>query len=308
MPDLREETDNNYIFGEIKMWQDGPRKHEIGVLVEAKSNEHFFAKFFQEDCIFFGFKGWEGVTQTLEINQKAKIDGIIGIIDADFRRIEKNIPSINNLFLTDYHDTEMMLIESSAWEQVIKHFADIAKPKTGGDSKLRAFEKKQEQSLKELILNLAKEIAYYRLLVEREKYPLKFRILKKSRYNYLDYHKFIDVKTLQLNIKKLEQTIENKSSKHSFLQSTDIQKKLSLIRGEVFDILELCNGHDVLNILSLALERAISNLASSKKVSGEDLEERLIIAYRLDDFQKTNLYQALVNWETSKQGRFKLLV
>ena len=69
---------------------------------------------------------------------------------------------------------------------------------------------------------------------------------------------------------------------------------------------EFCNGHDVLNIFSLALEEAVSNKKSSTKVHGHDLETHLMIAYRFEDFQKTQLYQDLLAWEAALAPNFKL--
>lgn len=308
MSDLRNEIDANYYFGEIKMWEDSPfRKNRVGVIVEAKAEEKLFGKFFKKDCLFFCFQGWEKVVATIKQVNQYTIKGVFGIIDADFKRIEKIEPTDDNLFLTDYHDTEMMLIESDAWNHVLHHYADTSISTKKTVSKLDAFEQKKGEPIKETLLKLATQIAYIRLFDKRFKPPLTFRIQKKKgKYEYIDYHKFVDPKTLNLNQKKLLKIVENKSSKPNFFAKSPNKERLETIQQEVFDVLEFCNGHDVCNLLSLALEEAIASKASSKKVAGETIEANLVMNYRLEDFQKTQLYKALKNWEKSHFPPYQL--
>lgn len=304
--DLREETGANYYFGELKMWNDGGRKKEnVGIVVEAKANEILFRNFFQNDTFFVCVQGYVKVANILAECQKYKVEGIIGIIDGDFRRIEGKVPTIENLFLVDYHDTEIMMIESEAWESVLNQYADDSTP-IKGLSKLKSFEEKTGKSIKVILYELASEIACLRLFSERESANLVFRIQKKSKYDYIDYRKFVDDKSLKLDQEELIKVVENKSSKRGFFQIEENKNKLIAIQQETFDALEFCNGHDVVNLFSLSLEKAIGNFSSSKKVSGEEIEKALMTAYRLTDFQKTNLYQDLKEWETNNSPPYIL--
>ena len=71
---------------------------------------------------------------------------------------------------------------------------------------------------------------------------------------------------------------------------------------EQYDLLEFCNGHDITNLLALALRKTIGN----KTIQGIEIENQLIIAYRFEDFIKTNLYKELLDWERTNK-LFKLL-
>ena len=137
-----------------------------------------------------------------------------------------------------------------------------------------------------------------RLLNERENLGLKFKILSKDKYKFIDYQDFIDSNTLKLDIEKLLKTVENKSEKQDFFKNhPDLKIEFGQLTKDDFDLKELCNGHDVINILSIALTNLLGNKKSGSKVSSEELENSLSLAYRLDDFIKTNLFESLKAWE-----------
>ena len=137
-----------------------------------------------------------------------------------------------------------------------------------------------------------------RLLNERENLGLKFKILSKDKYKFIDYQDFIDSNTLKLDIEKLLKTVENKSEKQDFFKNhPDLKIEFGQLTKDDFDLKELCNGHDVINILSIALTNLLGSKKSSSKVSSEELENSLSLVYRLDDFIKTNLFESLKAWE-----------
>lgn len=293
---MRSFIDENDIFGELKMYRDSGKHNDyVFILVEAKSDEDFYQKVITKKAIYFYGNGWENVEKTIKQVNKFKTKGVIGIIDTDFKRIEKGIIP-ENLFLTDFHDKEMMLLNSPAWQGVLSHFADTSVDVKSGQSKLQTVENQYKKSALEILLDLAKPIADIRLLNERYQYGLIFRILKKKKYDYIKYD-FIDKQNLNVDKKQLQKAVENKSSKPNFFNNVTIQNQLKAMETEEHDLRELCNGHDVINIFCLALEKAIGNHSSSGKIQAERIEENLIVAYRFEDFQRTNLYQNLLNWE-----------
>ena len=124
---IKDYIDDNYLFGEIKMWNDAEKdKNRVAVLVEAKANEILFRKLLHPKCKFFIGQGWVKVETALKTAHKDSIHNIIGIIDADFKRIT-NYELLENLFLTDFHDTEMMLAHSEAWANMLNQYVDTEK-------------------------------------------------------------------------------------------------------------------------------------------------------------------------------------
>ncbi len=288
--DLRNEEDENYKFGEIKLWYDSDHRqtNAVAVIVEAKANEILFRKLLHQYCEFFVAQGWTKVTPLVAQALSRNMDCVIGIIDADFKRLT-NYTSPPQVFLTDYHDTEMMLAHSEAWSHVLNQYAD---PK-----KCHSFEQKNTQSILQYLLELAKPIALLRYLKETKGIRLVFKRQKKEVYEYLDYKSFVDATTLQLNETKLLKAVEDKSELPNFFKNDPSHLEyLNTLKQQDIDLKEWCNGHDLMNLLSLALEKTIGNRAGSSKVWGEELEKALVIAYRLSDFVTSNLYQTLQQW------------
>lgn len=296
---MKKQTDMRYIvdakdhFGEVKMWYDSKKKHQVGIVVEAKADELLFRKLFlpHPHIIFFCSQGWTKVASVLVKAKKHNMGSLIGIIDADFKRV-LNFTLPDNVFLTDFHDIEIMMTQSDAWDNVINQFCD--------NKKLQQFESKQGISLFEFITRLAKPISILRYLKEKHGYKFVFRVQRKGKYLYLKYHNFIDNKTLSINIPKLFSTLENKSSLPDFFKQnpTIITDFNTLLIDTSIDWREWTNGHDFMNILSIALEKVIGNKTGALKVFGESLEQSFSISYRLSEFKHTQLYLSLQNWET----------
>jgi hypothetical protein len=267
------------------------------VLVEAKANEILFRKLLHKNCKFFALQGWVKVEQTLKNAIPYKLHNIIAIIDADFKRIT-NYECAENLFLTDFHDTEIMLAHSEAWENVLNQYCDL--------EKLAKFEQKNGNLLV-FLLKLLKPLSVLRFLKEKYNQNWIFRTQKEEKYDYLKYKEFIDTEKLNLDIQKMLKTIENKSNLPNYFKNNpNYTAELETLNKKDIDLKEYTNGHDLMNVLSIALEKVISNKANKGSVTGEELEKTLSIAYRLSDFETTQLCSALKNWQ-NKYTHFKLL-
>lgn len=297
--DMREYIDDNHLFGEVKMWSDAEKdKNRVAVLVEAKANEILFRKLLHPKCKFFIGQGWVKVETALKTAEKHKIQNIIGIIDADFKRITEYV-LLENLFLTDFHDTEMMLAHSEAWENMLNQYIDT--------EKLATFETKNKTKILDFLLKRLKPLSILRSLKEKEALSLIFRTQNGNKYEYLKYKDFMDTDDLSINTKKLLKAVENKSNLPDFFKNNPkYNTELVEFSKNDINLKEYTNGHDLTNALSIAFEKAISNKANTQSITGEEIEKTLMAAYRFSDFEQTDLYKNLVNWQL-KQVVFKLL-
>ena len=202
---------------------------------------------------------------------------VVAVIDADFSRIEQQIPDSNNLFLTDEHDWEMMLIKSAAFDKLLKE--------RGSEEKIKAF----TEDIRETLLKLGQEIGKLRWLSLRNKLDLKFE--------GLNFKNFIDQKNLSINIDKLIISIKNNSQKLS-LDEQQIKQDLSVISDENHDPWQLCCGHDFIGILAIALCKVLGTW-NANDVKTEVLERELRLAYELSYFYQTQIYQLMVNWQSN---------
>ncbi len=119
-----ESTTPQQIFDEMMLeFLHNNSKKLVGILVEGKSNEVLFRKLLSTPkCRFYQSNGWENVLTIVEKTNLQKSKGVIGIIDADFKRILGQKNTIDNLFWTDYHDTEIMCVYSPVWDNILNQY------------------------------------------------------------------------------------------------------------------------------------------------------------------------------------------
>lgn len=271
---------------EVRMWKSGRKEGTVIAIIEAKSDERFFKKFFNTNTVFFPVDGFQNVINVIADIEK-DVAGILGIIDADFRNYTGEKLTSENLFMTDFHDIEMMTIASNVWHEVVSYYSQT--------EKLVKFEQTNRKSLREYLLEIAKPIADIRFLNHQHNLGLTFKTRSKDKYIWLDYGKFIDEKKFNIVHKQLLKVVEDKSQKlHFFKRNPHLETELANLAKIACSLYQFCNGHDVMNILALALKKMIGKT----DISGQELESYFIVAYRMEDFSQTNLYEQLKKWET----------
>ncbi|MFT5619212.1 MAG: hypothetical protein ACI85I_002454 [Arenicella sp.] len=282
--DMRNDLDQRDYAGEIIFWEKSRKGGEVAIAVESKSDERFYQKFFHDETEFFSVDGFENVIDSVTKANK-QIKGVIGIIDSDFRYFTEEQLS-EAIFQTDAHDVEMQMVDSVVWENFYsQHF-----PKR----------KKDGISANEFLNNLLeklKPLACLRYLNHTENLGLIFRKRTKvqNAFIYLKYAKFFDAKTLELDLSEMLKIVENKSSKISFFNhNPDKEEKLTQLLSQDFDLIKFSNGHDLMNVLALLIN-------SKPKEAADSLTKQLIIAYRKEDFQETELHLQLEKWNDAQK-------
>ncbi len=250
------------------------------ILVEGDSDKKVYQNFVDQlNCRFEICKGKpsskQRVIQVLDILNNDNIQGIIGIVDADFDRLENTQYNHNNLFLTDYHDLEIMLIRSPALNKLLQEFAS--------EDKLN----KLKLDVRQVLLNLSCDLGYLRWISREDNLNLSFNDLK--------YQNFLDTKKLIVDCKKLIKTIIDKTQNYSIVQQ-DLLVKIKNKKDKLHYKEQICCGHDLINILSILLCKKIGS-NNTNQVNKENLERSLRLAYESIYFQQTNLYLQVIKWQ-----------
>ncbi|ACK69314.1 conserved hypothetical protein [Gloeothece citriformis PCC 7424] len=224
--------------------------------------------------------------EILKILEQDNFKGILAIVDADFSRLEENQEfTSDNLLLTDDHDLEMMLIKSPAFEKFLRE--------RGSEEKINKFPK----DIRETLLEVGQEIGYLRWHSLLENLSLKFE--------ELNFNKFINKKNLSLDVLILITTVKNHSQKLS-LQEQEIQEKINQLKKNNHDLWQVCCGHDLICLLSIALCKAIGSCKHTE-VETEILERELRLAYEGSFFLSTHLYSLIKVWENKNLPYLVLL-
>jgi hypothetical protein len=257
--------------------------------VEGSSDRIFYERFTDKStCEVIDVPGKPSsklrVIAVLKILEESGFNGILAIVDADFDRLTSLSHYSSNLFYTDTHDLETMLINSPAFDKVTSEFCS--------EEKVLKF----NQDIKSTVLESGVSIGYLLWFSQREELNLTFHSIV--------FSKFIDEYTLQVDELKLVREVKNKSKAFS-LRDEDLLIVLKDSRDSKYDSWQVCCGHDLIEILSLGLRKAIGSNKHSD-VEASSLERYLRLAYEEGYFLKTQLYTDVRAWEGDNQP-FKVL-
>jgi Protein of unknown function (DUF4435) len=259
------------------------------LLVEGSSDRLFYERFVDKVmCTSISISGKPSsklrVISVLSTLETSNFQGILAIVDADFEHLTVFSHSSPNLIRTDTHDLETMLIKSSALEKVIAEF--------GSEEKIV----KLGRDIRNVLLEAGMAIGYLLWISQVDELNLTF--------DGITFSKFIDDQKLQIDELKLIQEVKNKSQAFH-LRSEDLQQRLTNQKNDNHDPWQVCCGHDLVEILSLGLRRAIGS-AKTSDVEPNSLERSLRLAYEETYLYKTQMYLSLRVWESNNQP-FKIL-
>ena len=217
----------------------------------------------------------------LEILENTNFLGVVAIVDADFWRLEGVEPTSPNLFITDTHDLETMLLESPSLEKLLDEF--------GSEQKITNFIAINKMDLRQALLAAARPIGYLRWASQRNDLSLKFEGIVFSQ--------FLSRDTLGIDPGELIQEVKNKSRRQN-LNENDLRDKIDELTDSKHNSWDICCGHDLVGILSFGLYRVLGS-NQRREVEPEVLEKFLRAGYESTYFLSTQLYQSLRGWEAS---------
>lgn len=274
---MQKYIDEYTILAEAKMmYQDC---HETYILVEGQTDKTFFDVLVgrQSNVRFRPVSGWERVHKTILLAQKERFNNILGIIDKDFHvLLHDGVTENNQLFFTDSNDIEMMLFNSVSLEKFLAIYAD--------QNKLNAGEKPRNR-----ILNAASCLGALRVVSLVNRYNLRF--------DGFECKDFIDRNTLLPDSKKLIKKI----TQRTISNGTSVSVTEEVLESQASDLMQvyyphdLCNGHDVLDILGIAMTKCFSSLPATQ-YNPDTIFGYLLMGYSDNEFHETQLYNKFTMW------------
>ncbi len=213
------------------------------LLVEGSSDKIFYERFIDiKTCQSVSLSGKPSsklrVIEVLKILEQSTFQGVLAIVDADFDHLDTSSHYCSNLLRTDSHDLETMLINSFALDKVIAEL--------GSEEKLINF----GRDVRTALLEAGMSVGYLLWVSQRDELNLTFDGIK--------FSKFINEQTLQIDEFKLIQEVQNKSQAF-LLKNEDLQQRLTNLKSSSHDPWQVCCGHDLVEILSLGLRKAIGS-------------------------------------------------
>jgi hypothetical protein len=254
------------------------------LLVEGDTDKRFYEAFTdQKGCAIHVAYSKSTALEVLSILEHNRMTGVLAIVDADFDVLEGKQYTSPNIFLTDTHDVELMIIQSAAFEKVLREF--------GSANKLENIQRRTGKDIRTLLLDRSKIFGYMRWVSLKKELSLKF--------DGLELHKYIDRDTFSINEMKTLDYLRNKSQQ-LHISAKQLQANIAEIKSDEHDVWHVCCGHDLTNMLSWGLRGALGT-NDPHEVTPPFIEKSLRLAYEYEYFKKTRLYTALRVWEETNK-------
>ena len=274
---MQKYIDGSTILTEAKMMYHD--YHETYILIEGESDKTFFTTLLgtPSNIRFRPVKGWERVHNTILLAQKESYSPIAGVIDRDYHSLlQDGVEENEQLFFTDSNDIEMMLFESSSFDKFLSVCADENKIKDYDAPRLP-------------VLESASHLGALRALSLFHQYHFHF-----DGFECKDY---INRNSLDPDDTKLVEKITQRTRS----KGTPVTVTTEILKSQIEEFTQqhnaqcLCNGHDVLDILSIAMTKLYAS-ASSSQYNADALFDYLLMGYYVEEFQESRLYKTLSNW------------
>jgi hypothetical protein len=250
------------------------------LLVEGESDQSALTRFLIEACCeILVCHRKSNVLRAVSLLDSDKEEGFLAIVDADFDHVERRLSSSVNCILTEFHDLEVMLLSSSAFDRILMEL--------GSQTKLRDFQEASGRPIRESLFDAAAPLGLLRLANEREIWGLKF--------DGFQYARRIDVNSLVVDIEHVIVALVQRSG--CGIKADQVKDGYKAIAETSLDRLQICCGHDVVDVLSVALRNLVGT-CDVCDVRPELLERELRLAFDFEDFSSTGLYASIRQWET----------
>lgn len=281
MNSLFDHVDANYIASAVALHRGA---NKTCLMLEGKTDENVFQHFIDTTVceIVICYSKVTLIDAVVKLNTNPNVDGYVAIKDADFDMIE-GYSDIPNVILTDYHDLEVMLFESPAFDKVIRtKLIDENIEGTKIDPAV--------QSVRSHILLVAHTLGYFRLVAERNRWGIRPDFQPIIGQHATPENRF------RVTVKHI---VDHLRGEHPAVdESLFSEEELEILRNEYR--LHLCRGHDLEVILQIALSK-ILEATLDKRIIIKDFTLQVINSYNVEMFVKTDVYARLCDWESSNK-------
>lgn len=282
------------------VWDSSPFAHantagldrrRVLVIVEGTDDVNFFRSLLdKEGCNVTSVGGKDNVFGKVRVSRT----NMVAIVDADYSPLTKvNYPFPSNVYATDTHDVETMIVSCQALDKVLRKWCD--------KQKIKIFEEKYGLKVISAITKIARPIGFLRWLSEEKNLNLHF--------DSIDIVDFIDQNSWALLANNLiEKVLINSigASKRISYNSLVTEWESFCRRHKRVNDWLVCQGHDVAKVILVLLINHIGNKFMNS-YNHHKVECELRGSYDYSYFRETELYNSLRNWEIKAKGKYRIL-
>jgi uncharacterized protein DUF4435 len=257
------------------------------VLVEGKDDKKLLQNYFADSVVILFPKGntnnkGEVISSINFISSNPKHQHkksrVLGIIDADFNRIQHKVLDYSNLLYTDKHDMDAQIFASKA----LKKFFNICFYENDSINSEHFI-----RTVRTRCVDIAKEFGFYKLTLEKLKLQ---RIKREISIDQVINSKFhIDLGLLIIKLSHLEGIGLISSAQVKLIVKTMDEIKSKALK-ENHDPYQYANGHDLLIVLSKFI------LHNKFKLKKEHLGKELLTLFKKDPKSRMDFIKELENY------------
>ena len=271
--------DGAAIAAQVRMErQDKKKKNKSFLILEGSDDIKVFRNFVDHGaCETVNAFRKQNVIDAVYLLEDDGCNGMCGIVDADFDAILKVSYDSDNIIATDCHDLDVMIFMSHAFEKYINMVSN--------DGDVDAFEKRLGVTIRESVTQASRILGAARLASTEKGLNILFR--------NIDLSEFLDG-DLKMNDGIFRHLIDRSTNPRCNARQLRIFS--DEILGRQIEGSVLCQGHDLAQVLGVALRKAIGN----RKVPltwGSEIEIGLRLSFDWELFIETKLYELMCNWE-----------
>jgi len=274
---------------------DGDVQVKVVLFVEGLDDQKFWnGRVDETKCTVIQSGGKKHVIVNVEkFSEEKKV--VLGIVDDDFDSLEGKILNSPNLIATETHDLECLLLRSRAFEKILIEYAD--------DKKIRMLEKTDGRKIREALLARGVIFGRLRWLSVRKKWGLYKDHHEESQKKFEPTKRehVIDEEWIVNETKLLEAVIQELIKLGCSLTKEELEKLIASLPQDA-DPWKVCNGHELIRLFAIALQK---KLASSEPKKGglkhDDIPKFLRQGIDSTEFFATELAKKIKIWEHNNQ-------
>jgi hypothetical protein len=256
---------------EIRMLLNHPAyKDKVIMIVEGGTDIRLFRKFLSHEMLkFVDVDGKSQVLQVMSDLLQVYPEQLLAICDADFDHVKQVNYHELSIYLTDYHDAEIMMIKSTAFNTFAQEFStDIGLLKSG--------------AILENSLSVAYVIGLLRWMSMENNLKLNFKGLNLSLYMSINSEK------VELDSDALIRGLLLRSPNTPKVTNIEILlEQLEVYKTKNYCELQVCCGHDVTKIISCIYKQV--SVSHETNMNQRKVESSLRIGYVKNEFENSQL-------------------
>lgn len=244
------------------------------ILLEGDTDVRLFRKLFNMDkCKVENVPGGNGKLEDCVEILIGMYNLVLGIRDADFLRLKTEEYHKVNMFLTDFHDIEMTILNfETVLNSVVFEYSTIRH--------------ENHLNFRDSLIKTISSIGFLKFLNDKENLKLSFTS------GFIDLISFGN-RTLDFEL-YLDRVLA-KSPNAVIKDKRILIEKIEELKSRSLNLLQITNGHDLLNTFA----KYFREVEQKTGLSGEMVESALRIAFTKELFEQTSLFAELRKWQNN---------